>query len=163
MHAAEASGGEHGDPRAAADRERGTDGRRADCTLHGRRSEVARTNLARGSVEARQLRLGETDTDAAVEHADRRGHGTRVAHVPLGREADGDALSRREAVRHERRLEGDDGAGLAHIGRDVDQDCSSISTNSTSPQRWKLRMCRPVSWKPARSYTLIARSLKAAT
>ena len=80
----------------------------ARCTTRG--GEVARPDLPRVGVEARELVLREADDDLAVEHADRRGHGARLAHLALRLEPDLDALARREAVRDERRLERDDRA-----------------------------------------------------
>ena len=110
VNAAEPAGRHDRDAGGAADGERSADGRRADRALHRRRGEVARPDLARRRVEARELVLGQPDADLAVEHADRRRHRARRAHAPLGLEPDGDAFAGREAVRDERRLERDDGA-----------------------------------------------------
>ena len=85
--------------------------------LHDRGGEVARPDLARVGVEARELVLRQADPDRAVEDADRRRHRARLAHAPLALEPDRDALAGREAVGDERRLERDDGAALAERGR----------------------------------------------
>ncbi len=59
----------------------------------------------------------EPDHELAVEHADRRRHGVRLAHGALGGEPDLDAFARREAVGDERRLERHDTAALVECGR----------------------------------------------
>src|SRR4029450_6960046 len=125
--------------------------RRADAALHGCRREVACADLARGHVEALELVLGQSNSDRAVEDADRRRRRAAGAHAALRLDADGDAFTGRKAVRDECRLERDDRGGVAYLGCDLDQLCSSMLTNSTSPQRTKVRTCRPVSRKPARS------------
>src|SRR5262249_14314338 len=107
---------------------------------------------------------GEADAHGALENADRRGHRSRLADCGLRLTPDREALACREAVRDEGGLERDDSPRVAHLGRYLDHcSRSSMFTNSTSPQRSNVLTCLPVSQKPARSYTLIARVLKAAT
>ena len=71
----------------------------------------------------------EADAEQPVENADRGGHGSCLAHASLALETHRDALPRRDAVRDERRLEGDDGPTLgermAHLVRYV-QDVHGI-------------------------------------
>ncbi len=145
MNAAQPAGRHNGNADGSADRKSAADRRGADGVLHDRGREVARADLARRRVEARELVLRQADADLSVEDADRRGNRAGLAHALLRFEADGDALTRREPVRDERRLERDDRACVADLARNLDQHCFSMFTNSTSPQRANLRMCRPVS------------------
>ena len=156
MDPAEPAGRHERDSRGARDRERAANRRRPDCALLHRDREVARADLARGGVEARELVLCQPDDDVAVEDADRRRDGARCAHLPLGLHADLDALARREAVCDERRLERDDRRRLAHLVRDADHAGRSISTK-------RLRSSAFTSRKPARRYARSARSFQRAT
>ena len=117
VHAAEAAGAHEADPDrgAAASVPPTVVAPTAPCD--GADGEVARAELARVRREALELRPVEPDHDPAVEDADRRGHGARRPHGRLAREADLDAVGRREAVRDERRLERDDRALLGERGR----------------------------------------------
>ena len=117
MHAAEAAGAHEADPDRAAGGERAADRRRPDCVLHDGRGEVARANLARVGVEARELLVRQPDPDGSVEDADRGRDGTCLTHPAFALEADRDAFAGREPVRDERRLERDHGASLAERGR----------------------------------------------
>jgi hypothetical protein len=139
VDAADPACAQEANPRRPADGERPADRCRADDTLDGRGGEVARPDLASTGVEPLQLGLGQPDHDLAVEDADRRRDGARLAHAPLRLEADGDALSGREAMGHERRLERDDSACLAYLVRDADHAERSMSTNGISPERSKKR------------------------
>src|SRR5437879_5307292 len=147
MDAADSAGRENADPGCARDRERAAQRRRPDCALDGGGSEVARPDLARMRHEAGELVLRQPDTQLSVEDADRRGDGSRGAHLPLGLQSDLDALAWREAVRYEGRLERDDpavaGESLAHLVGDADHADRSISTNRLSSPRL-------ASWNPAR-------------
>ena len=151
VDAADATGRHDAQPGGARDRERPADRCRADGALDASGGEIARADLARVRAEPLQLLRPEADPHDAVEDADRRRHGAGVADAPLGLEPDRRAFARREAVRDERCLERDDGLRVAHLVRDDDHVSSSICTNSTSPNFWKLRMCWPVSRNPARS------------
>ena len=145
VHAAQTSRAEKADARRTADGEGSADGRRADGALHRAGGEVARAGLARVGREPLQLLGAQPDPDPAVEHADRRRNRTGCTHATLGLEPDLDPAAGREPVRHERRLERDDGASclerLVHLGRELKQfvHCSSMSMNSTSPQRSNCR------------------------
>src|SRR5262249_25300949 len=135
------------------DRERAADGGRADRALHDGGSQVAWPELPRRGVEPCQLVRRQPDDDVAVEHADRRRHGTRLPDPPPrgerhlgalpGRGALR-ALTGREAVRDERRLERDDRPRLAHLIGDADhgmapsratQRAAASSPASTPPTR----------------------------
>src|SRR4029077_13553211 len=86
-----------------------------------------------------QLVLAQPDDDLAVEHADRRRHRARRAHLSLRLEPDLDALAGREAVRDERRLECDDRCALAHLVRHADHGIDpTVATQraaASSPRR----------------------------
>ena len=151
VHAAEAARRHDGDAGLAAHGECSADRRRADAALNGGRGQVARAHLARGSAETVELLLGQPYPDRAVEDADRRRRRAARANASLRLEAHRDAFAGREPVRDECRLERDNGRRVTHFGCDLDQRCSSMFTNSTSPQRANVRTCRPVSRKPARS------------
>src|SRR5205809_248055 len=71
------------DPQRPRNRERAADRCGPDRPLHDTYGEVARPELARLRRETGELVLAETDANRAVEDADRRGHGPRVANLPL--------------------------------------------------------------------------------
>ncbi len=116
MDSADPAGAHEAKPDRARDRERPTDGRRADDALHDCSADVARPELARGRAEALELRLVEADAHLSVEHADRRGRRAGLAHAPLALEPDRDTLAGRKAVRDQRRLERDDRPALVERG-----------------------------------------------
>ena len=156
-------------PTGSRDRERAADGGRTDRTLHRAGGEVARPGLARVGREALELLALEPHLDAAVEDADRRGHGAGLTHRCFALETDFDPVRSREPVRDERRLERDDGAigveGFANLlrhGEQLGHAGRSISTNRNTPPFVSCAKDR-VRTKPARSYTVIARALNSAT
>src|SRR5207248_1807859 len=112
------------DPDPAADRQRPAYGGRADPSLCDASREISRAGLPRAPVEPGQLLRREPDANASLEHTDRRGDGPGRAHAPLGLEPHLDPLSRREAVRDERRLERDHRRAIAErpldLGRELD-------------------------------------------
>ena len=160
MDAADAARCEDADPGRAPDGERAADRRRADRALDGCGREVTRADFAGERPEASELLLGQPDVHLPAEDSDRRRHGAGLAHLPLGLEANLDAFAGWEAVRHERRLERDDGASrgelLAHLVGDADHAERSISTKRLS-SAWR------TSRKPALRYARKARSFQRAT
>src|SRR6266700_8004358 len=90
--------------------------------------------------------LAEAHADLAVEHADRRGHRTHVAHRALGFEPDFDTLRGGEPVRDQRGLQRDDRLCPAHFVGDDDghgmaPTCATqraaVSTASSGPPTTK--------------------------
>ena len=100
-------------------------------------------SLRDSGVKRRELLFGQPDADRAVEDADRRRHGTCVAHAPLALEPDRDAVGRREPVRDERRLECDDRTPFGDRRGDLLRDMRSaparserdVAVASTAPVR----------------------------
>ena len=110
VDAAESACAHEADPGRARDGEGAADGGRSHRALGDGDAEVARPELPRVRVEAAELVLGQPDPHLAVEDADGRRYRPGLPDGPLRREPDGDALAGREPVRHQRRLEHDDGA-----------------------------------------------------
>ena len=135
MDAADSAGAQEADPGCAAGGERAADGRRADGALDDRSREVARADLARVCREPLELGVREADAERAVEHADRRRQGARVADGPRGLEPDGHSLACREAVRDERRLERDDRRAASKCVRDLGRDPDHGIAPSWATQR----------------------------
>ena len=112
MDAAEPARAHEADSGDAHRGERAADRGRAESTLGDARAEVPRADLPRLAprlVEALQLVVGEADPQLPLDDPDRGRNRSGRPHAPLGLAPDGRALSGREAVRHERRLERDDG------------------------------------------------------
>ena len=126
MHAAEAACAHEADPDRRGGGERPADGRRPDRALGEARRQVAGPELARLGREALELLRAEPDHEAAVEDADRGGHGARRANGRLAREADLDAVRRREAVRDEGRLQRDDGLPVGERRPDLVADADQV-------------------------------------
>ena len=120
MNAADPASAHEPDTGSAAHGERPSDGGRPDLAPGDDRRKVPRPGLSRRCVEPLQLVGREPDADLAVEDADRGGNGAGGANTSLALERDLDALARREPVRDEGRLEGDDGARLAYLVCDAD-------------------------------------------
>ena len=120
VDAADPAGAHEADPGRAADGERAAHGRRPRLASRDADAELSRAGLPGRRVEPLQLAFGQADPDLAVQHADRRRHRARSADAPLALQPDRQALPRRKAVRDDRRLERDDGIGLADLVRDPD-------------------------------------------
>src|SRR5262245_35681734 len=169
MDAAEAAGGHEADSRVTTGDERPADGRRAQRARGDAKPDVPRPCFPRfgaGPCDALELRGSQANDKLAVENGGRCGNRAGGSDARLALATDVEPFPGWKAVRDDRRLERDDrltrAERPAHLLGDP-QHRSSMSTNSTSPNSGNERTCLPVSTKPARSYTLIARSLNAAT
>ena len=143
VDAAEAAGRHEADPGRGGDRERAADRRRTERVLRDGGREVARAELARGRVEAFELRLGQPDDDLAVEDADRRRHAAALAHCALGAQADLDAFARREAVCDQSRLERDDPRAVFRASRT--SSAMRITASLQAAQQQRAAAARPSS------------------
>src|SRR4051812_21170512 len=149
MDAADPACRQHADARRAANGERPTDRRRADRALCDADRQVARAYLACSDIEPLELLAREPDADLAVEHTDRRRHRAGGADSIVRLLCDGDPLTRREAVRDERRLERDDGLRVAHLVRDADHGIAP--TCATQRAAASAASSAPPTRKPAAS------------
>ena len=120
VHAAEPARRHDGDPRGATDGKRPADRGRADGDLHGCRGEIARPDLARRRVEARELVARQTDAHGpsstpivagTAPAARTRASDSRPTATPSpgGKPCATSVVSSATTAR-----------GLAHLGRDVD-------------------------------------------
>ncbi len=130
MDAADSAGAEERDADPGGNGERAAHRRRADGALNRAGREVAGAGLACVGREALELARLETYADAAVEHADRRRHGARVADGLVAREPDLDAVRRGEPVGDQRRLERDDRVAGIERGANLIGDLDGLAARS---------------------------------
>src|SRR2546430_2670195 len=155
MDAADSAGRQEADADVPADGERAADGRRSEPTLRHRGGEIAWTDLTSLGARRRkavELCPAEADADGSVDDADRRRDGSTRAYAPLRLARDLRAFPGREPVRHERRLEGDDGLPLSQSALDLSPD-DDKAAHAPPPARWCGADPRGATLVPRRNWT----------
>src|SRR5262245_22562870 len=151
MNASDAAGSDELDPDPSADRERPADRRCPEPAANAGDCQIARPDLAglsAGGCKPLQFARREPNQDLAVDDADRRRHGARLAYGSFRFDRDVEPCSFREPVRHECRLEANDRCclavielGLRNLGTDLDHGVAprletaraAVSSASSTP------------------------------